>query len=391
MSTTSVNLCETLTFRSTAASMSACGRSVSSAKNLEWRDHRNRRGGRWRAAGVVGNPVVRAGARRVSSAARRRRPPRSERDLAGQYRGQLRPRGAHGAAGDGAASRPVRPGARRCRPRARRGRLGPAGHGRGRRRTRFRTSRKRSPRRKRTRRSGWSAIPRSSATCRACRARPTCRSRSRFSRATSAIFFAYQYAGAVRNVYLKDPGPAPIDSWMGQSVAKWEGDTLVIDVDRLQRQHLVRSRRQLPQRGAARRRALHAHRAGRHPLRSDDRGSRDVHASLEDQPAALSPDREERAADGLQVRRVRRRAAVRPVPQEAAHQVGMETRDEVTTNAITARDGGGGSRSMAVADVGAHRGRPGGAEAGAAGGEAMRSRACPTAIPICRGCTTSRR
>jgi hypothetical protein len=46
----------------------------------------------------------------------------------------------------------------------------------------------------------------------------------------SAIFIAYQYAGAVRNVYLKDPGPAPVDSWMGQSVARWEGDTLVIDV-----------------------------------------------------------------------------------------------------------------------------------------------------------------
>jgi hypothetical protein len=45
-----------------------------------------------------------------------------------------------------------------------------------------------------------------------------------------AIFFAYQYAGAVRNIYLKDPGPAPVDSWMGQSVGKWEGDTLVIDV-----------------------------------------------------------------------------------------------------------------------------------------------------------------
>jgi hypothetical protein len=45
-----------------------------------------------------------------------------------------------------------------------------------------------------------------------------------------AIFIAYEYAGAVRNIYLKDPGPAPIDSWMGQSVAKWEGDTLVIDV-----------------------------------------------------------------------------------------------------------------------------------------------------------------
>ena len=44
------------------------------------------------------------------------------------------------------------------------------------------------------------------------------------------IFFAYQYAGAVRNIYMKDPGPAPVDSWMGQSVGHWDGDTLVIDV-----------------------------------------------------------------------------------------------------------------------------------------------------------------
>ena len=45
----------------------------------------------------------------------------------------------------------------------------------------------------------------------------------------TALFIAYEYDGAVRNIYLKDPGPAPIDSWMGQSVAKWEGDTLVIE------------------------------------------------------------------------------------------------------------------------------------------------------------------
>ena len=45
----------------------------------------------------------------------------------------------------------------------------------------------------------------------------------------STLFFNYAYAGAVRNVYLSDPGPAPIDSWMGQSWARWEGDTLVIE------------------------------------------------------------------------------------------------------------------------------------------------------------------
>jgi hypothetical protein len=45
-----------------------------------------------------------------------------------------------------------------------------------------------------------------------------------------AVFFAYEYAGAVRNIYMTDPGPAPVDSWMGQSVGKWEGDTLVITV-----------------------------------------------------------------------------------------------------------------------------------------------------------------
>jgi hypothetical protein len=46
----------------------------------------------------------------------------------------------------------------------------------------------------------------------------------------SALSLVYEYAGAVRNIYLKDPGKPPADSWMGQSVGRWEGDTLVIDV-----------------------------------------------------------------------------------------------------------------------------------------------------------------
>ncbi len=44
------------------------------------------------------------------------------------------------------------------------------------------------------------------------------------------ILISYEYANAARTIYMDDPGPAPVDSWMGQSVGHWEGDTLVVDV-----------------------------------------------------------------------------------------------------------------------------------------------------------------
>ncbi|MCZ6560682.1 MAG: hypothetical protein O6931_07310 [Gammaproteobacteria bacterium] len=44
------------------------------------------------------------------------------------------------------------------------------------------------------------------------------------------FFITYEYASAQRDIYLEDPGPAEVDSWMGQSVGRWEGDTFVVDV-----------------------------------------------------------------------------------------------------------------------------------------------------------------
>ncbi len=44
------------------------------------------------------------------------------------------------------------------------------------------------------------------------------------------IVIAYQFANAVRTIYMKDPGPAPTSFWMGWSVGHWDHDALVIEV-----------------------------------------------------------------------------------------------------------------------------------------------------------------
>jgi hypothetical protein len=47
------------------------------------------------------------------------------------------------------------------------------------------------------------------------------------------ILMAYEYAGAARTIYMDKAPASPADSWMGHSVGRWEGDTLVVDVTSL--------------------------------------------------------------------------------------------------------------------------------------------------------------
>lgn len=46
----------------------------------------------------------------------------------------------------------------------------------------------------------------------------------------NSMVFVYEYAGAVRSIFLKDPGPPPLPTWMGQSVGRWEGNVFVVEV-----------------------------------------------------------------------------------------------------------------------------------------------------------------
>jgi len=45
-----------------------------------------------------------------------------------------------------------------------------------------------------------------------------------------SVLIAYEFAGAVRTIYMDGKQQSPSDTWMGWSVGRWEGDTLVVDV-----------------------------------------------------------------------------------------------------------------------------------------------------------------
>ena len=45
------------------------------------------------------------------------------------------------------------------------------------------------------------------------------------------VLIAYEFASATRTVYMNDKSEAPFETWMGHSLGRWEGETLVVDVN----------------------------------------------------------------------------------------------------------------------------------------------------------------
>ena len=342
------------------------------------------------AVSLAGHNGLRAAGVRISCAARGGRPPGSQRHLAGAERSELRPRDAHGAARAGAPARPVRPVP--APPVLALGAVGAVPPGMGVVEGGEIPYKPEALAQKKKNQANWLDARSRGQVLSARRAARDLHAVSVSDRPERERDLHRLRVRRRRPQHLYEgPGPGAGRFLDGSRSARWEGDTLVIDVTGFNDQTWF------DRAGNFHSDALHVVERytrtapGRHQLRSDHRGSANVFT----RPWKISMPlyrraREERPAHGVQVRGVRRRVDVRPVAQEAAAaaRVGgsMMQRNDVSR---TRYDSAAlvSSRRRCVVTVHGRRAqarrprrRP-----------QRRCRALPTAIPISRAPTTSQR
>ena len=139
------------------------------------------------------------------------------------------------------------------------------------------------------------------------------------------MLMVYEYANANRVIEMRDVEIPPIDTWMGTSYGRWDGDTLVVvtlsqgpgevklpggvmepnGVTWLDRAGNYLSHDRDGDR------ALHQDGRQPHPVQRDDRGSGTLHPAVDYLDAALPPPGAERPAARVPLRSVQRAVAIR--------------------------------------------------------------------------------
>ncbi len=140
------------------------------------------------------------------------------------------------------------------------------------------------------------------------------------TQSTNKVHMAYAFASTARTVHLDKVDEPPAETWMGHSVGRWEGDTLVVDVTSFN------DKTWFDRAGNFHSDALHL--VERFTLLTPDviqyevtdRGSQRLYAPVADRDAALPPHGAEHAAPRIPLHRIRRGVPLRRRAQGAAGQ-----------------------------------------------------------------------
>ena len=112
---------------------------------------------------------------------------------------------------------------------------------------------------------------------------------------TTKVMMAFEFRNADRTIHLDEVALYPADAYMGHSVGRWEGDTLVVDVTRFTPYTWLDRSGNFHSDALHVVERYHASRSRRDSIRGDDRGPEGLHETLDDSPSAVPAARTGRA------------------------------------------------------------------------------------------------